>query len=131
MRYLLDTHVALALANGAMGSLSRPMQSLLNDTSNGFVVSVVTLWEIAIKVRLGKLALSTNLEELPAQLAILGIEILNVGLVHTLTEVEPSPSTKDVFDQMLLAVSQAECCGFVTLDRALGDHPLAWRPASA
>jgi len=131
LRYLLDTHVALALANGAMGSLPRPMQSLLNDTSNGFVVSVVTLWEIAIKVRLGKLALSTNLEELPAQLAILGIEILNVGLVHTLTEVEPSPPTNDVFDQMLLAVSQVECCRFVTLDRALRDHPLAWRPASA
>jgi PIN domain nuclease of toxin-antitoxin system len=107
------------------------MQSLLNDTSDGFVVSAVSLWEIAIKGRLGKLTLQMSLENLPAQLAVLGIEILNLSLVHILTELEPSPSTNDLFDRMFLAVAQAERCQFVTLDQALHNHPLAWRPASA
>lgn len=107
------------------------MRSLLVDTSHSFFVSVAGLWEIAIKTRLGKLQLRSCLEELPAHLAILGIEFLDVRLWHSLTVVDPDPPTRDPFDKMLLAVAQVEGCQLVTLDGALRDHPLAWRPASA
>lgn len=105
------------------------MRSLLADTSHSFLVSVAGLWEIAIKARLGKLRLRGSLEELPAHLAILGIEFLDVRLWHSLTLVDPEPPTKDPFDKMLLAVAQVEGCQLVTLDRSLRGHPLAWKPA--
>lgn len=131
MRYLLDTQIALAIANEAVDTLPAALRDVLGDDGNSLVVSVASLWEIAIKARLGKLFLRTALEEVPAQLAIVGIEFMDIKLFHSLTEVEPAPRTNDPFDRMLLAVAQIEQCQFVTLDRALRDHPLAWRPASA
>jgi PIN domain nuclease of toxin-antitoxin system len=131
VRYLLDTHVALALANETPDELPSAMRALLAEPERSFVVSVASLWEIAIKSRLGKLPLKWMLEELPAQLAILGIEFVDVRLFHTLIEVDSSLLAKDPFDRMLIAVAQVEQCEFVTLDKALRDHPLAWKPASA
>lgn len=130
MRYLLDTHVALAVANEATDKFPVALRDLLADPERSFVVSVASLWEIAIKHRLGKLPLKWMLEELPAQLAILGIEFLDVRLFHTLIEVDPSlPS--DPFDRMLIAVAQVERCELVTLDKALRNHPAAWKPSTA
>lgn len=131
MRYLLDTHIALAIANEDIDTLPADLRALLNDPGNRFVVSVASLWEIAIKFRLRKLSLKMRLEELPAQLAIVGIEFIDIRLFHSLSEVEPAPATNDPFDRMLMAVAQVEQWRIVTLDRALRNHPLAWRPASA
>jgi PIN domain nuclease of toxin-antitoxin system len=130
LRYLLDTHIALAIANEATEELPDALRNLLAKPERSFVVSVASLWEIAIKYRLGKLPLKWRLEELPAQLAILGVEFLDVRLFHTLIEVDPS-LPNDPFDRMLIAVAQVERCELVTLDKALRDHPVAWRPASA
>ena len=130
MRYLLDTHIALAVANEATDTLPVALRNLLADAERSFVVSVASLWEIAIKYRLGKLPLKWVLEELPAQLAILGIEFLDVRLFHTLIEIDPS-LPNDPFDRMLIAVAQVERCELVTLDRALRDHPVAWKPSMA
>ncbi len=131
MRYLLDTHIAIAIANEERDALPRPVRILLDDPANEFVLSVASLWEAAIKSRLGKLNLKMRVEELPAQLAIAGIEFIDIRLFHSLTEVDPAPSTNDPFDRMLMAVAQVDRCILVTLDKALVDHPLAWRPASA
>ena len=131
MRYLLDTHIALAIANEAVDTLPVALRDVLGDAANRLVVSVASLWEIAIKARLGKLLLRTRLEEVPAQLAIVGIEFIDIKLFHSLTDVDPAPRTNDPFDRMLMAVAQVEQWQFVTLDRVLREHPLAWRPASA
>jgi len=131
LRYLLDTHIALAVANEATSELPVAVRTLLADSEQDFVVSIASLWEIAIKYRLGKLPLKWMLEELPAQLAIVGIEFIDVRLFHVLTEVQPIPRTNDPFDKMLIAVAEVERCELVTLDKALRDHPLTWRPASA
>lgn len=57
MRYLLDTHTFLwFLADDAQ--LSSPARDLIADGTNTIVLSVGRLWEIAIKVSLGKLTLS-------------------------------------------------------------------------
>jgi PIN domain nuclease of toxin-antitoxin system len=130
VRYLLDTHIALAIANEASRELPKGVRDLLADSAHAFVVSVASLWEIAIKTRLRRLSLHTQLEALPAQLAIVGIEFIDIRLFHSLTQVEPVPPTNDPFDRMLLAVAQIEQCQLITLDRALRNHPLAWRPAS-
>lgn len=131
MRYLLDTHIAIAIANEEQETLPRAVRILLDDPANEFVLSVASLWEAAIKSRLGKLNLKMRLEELPAQLAIAGIEFIDIRLFHSLTEVDPVPSTNDPFDRMLMAVAQVDRCLLVTMDKALGHHPLSWRPASA
>lgn len=79
---------------------------------------------------MGKLPLPCPLREWPRLLSSMAVSIMDIRIEHVLTEANSVPDTKDPFDRLLLAVCQADDMRFVTLDRALVDHPLAWRPAS-
>jgi PIN domain nuclease of toxin-antitoxin system len=57
MKYLLDTHTAIwALGNKA--SLSEKVKAIIDDVSLPLYVSIISAWEIAIKVSIGKLSLT-------------------------------------------------------------------------
>jgi len=90
-------------------------------------VSVASIWELAIKERIGKLPISTPLGLWPDALFLLGVQLLEIRLSHVLADIGPEPDTNDPFDRLLLGTSAAESFDLVTLDRALVDHPLAWR----
>ena len=131
MLLLLDTHILLSLTRGENERFPAFIQNALQNERNAMFASAVSLWEIAIKHRLGKLPLPCAIEEWPAALSALAIALMDVVVSHVVTEADPVPDTKDPFDRLLLATCHAEKMRFVTLDRALLDHPLAWRPASA
>jgi PIN domain nuclease of toxin-antitoxin system len=127
MRLLLDTHIFLALIARSVANLPTAVGAPLSDPDAEHFLSAASLWEIAIKSRLGKLRLRTRLEALPELLDILGIKIVAIDARHALASVEPEPTTRDPFDRMLLAQCQAEGLRLVTMDRALVSHPLAAR----
>lgn len=58
MNYLLDTHVLLWTIAGSE-NLSKRARAIIEDEGNEIIVSAVSLWEIAVKVRIGKLDLGT------------------------------------------------------------------------
>jgi PIN domain nuclease of toxin-antitoxin system len=91
--------------------------------------SAASLWEITIKVRLGKLDLDMQVEELPGYLEQVGFDLLPVTPPHAVYRALPEPPTRDPFDRLLLAQCAIENLRLVTLDRALVDHPLAYKPA--
>jgi PIN domain nuclease of toxin-antitoxin system len=126
MRLLLDTHILLALLEHRMAGLPAGVQALLRDPDNEHHLSAASLWEIAIKARLGKLRLRPSLGALPELLDGLGIAIIPINEHHALAE--PEPKTCDPFDRMLLAQCQIEGLRLVTTDRALVGHPLAAHP---
>lgn len=131
MLVLLDTHILLSLAKGESSQLPAFVQDALRHERNAMFASVVSLWEIAIKYRLGKLASPCPLEQWPRALSAMAVSLMDIGALHVLDEAEPVPDTNDPFDRLLLATCQAEKMRFVTLDRSLIGHPLALRPASA
>jgi PIN domain nuclease of toxin-antitoxin system len=100
---------------------------LLAQDDIAFVVSVASLWEIAIKTRVGKLTADIALADLPAYLAGLGYSLLAIDEHHALAELAADPPIRDPFDRLLLAQCQVEGLKLVTTDRALFGHPLAWR----
>jgi len=100
MRLLLDTHVLLALIERSTASLPAGIGALLEDASNEYHVSAASLWEIAIKWRLGKLRLTPSLRSLPELLRGLGIQIVAISEHNALAAVEPEPMTRDPFDRM-------------------------------
>ena len=126
MKLLLDTHIFLALIGGA-ASLTGQAAALLKDDGGEHHLSAASLWEIAIKSRLGKLKLAAGLGALPGLLDGLGVKILAIDERHALASVEPEPMTRDPFDRMLLAQCKVEGLRLVTIDRALVSHPLAAR----
>ncbi len=91
------------------------------------VVSAASLWEIAIKFRAGKLKLTQPPTHFPLFFLLLGYELMAIGHQHALEDLRDMPLTRDPFDRLLLAQCQVEGLSLVTIDRALVNHPLAWR----
>ena len=125
---LLDTHVMLGMIDPEHYPLPEGMLPTLGDAAHSLSVSSISLWEIAIKHRMGKLPLLIPLDEWPLALSDAKVRLVDISVAHILAELEPLPSTKDPFDRLLLATAEIENLQFVTVDRALLSHPLAWRP---
>ena len=124
MKLLLDTNILLAMLEK---TLAPAFNDALVDEDNDLVASVASLWEIAIKVRLGKLPIKTSLEQIPDAIAAMDIALMTIEVAHVLANVDPLPPTRDPFDRLLLAQCAVENMQLVTTDRALVSHPLAWR----
>ncbi len=115
MRVLLDTHVVLwtlyrkeALGQAAIDVLALPQTRR--------VVSVASLWEIAIKRRLGRLDAP---DDLPAYLSANRHEILPVAADHAWSVGRLPPIHGDPFDRLLVAQAQIEDVPLITHDRLL------------
>jgi PIN domain nuclease of toxin-antitoxin system len=127
MQFLLDTSVLIALVDGRLDGLDRSSRDAVTSPAAVNHASVASLLEIAIKMRLGKLALGLSLRLLPELIERMGLVMLVINSEHVLATVEPEPATRDPFDRLLLGQCQVENMRLVTLDRALSSHPLAWR----
>jgi PIN domain nuclease of toxin-antitoxin system len=123
---LLDSHIVLTALGLVDITLTPAMHREMTYRENVYV-SVASIWELAIKYRLGKLGLSVPPQLLADLLGRLNIEVLPVHARHAVADVGPEPTTKDPFDRLLLGVCAAEGMKLLTIDRDLADHPLAWR----
>jgi PIN domain nuclease of toxin-antitoxin system len=127
MRLLLDSNIIVPLARREIGRLYPAVGALLRSQGDDFFVSVASLWEIAIKTRLGKLNPLVVLADLPDFLVRTGVRLLPITHVHAVEDIADPPATRDPFDKMLLVQCQVEGLRLVTTDRILAAHRLAWR----
>ena len=108
MKLLLDTHAFLWFVQGS-SRLSPRAQALIEDEANEVFLSVVSLWEIAIKVSLGKLQLLQPFETLISQqLRLNAIALLGITPHHTAGIIALPFHHRDPFDRLLIAQAQAE-----------------------
>ncbi len=108
MRVLLDTHAFLwFVLNDAQ--LSTSARCLIEDPTTDVYISPASFWEIAIKVRLGKLDLRSPYDEF-MQRGILGNDftILAIEPRHTSVLTTLPMHHKDPFDRLLIAQAQVE-----------------------
>jgi PIN domain nuclease of toxin-antitoxin system len=106
----MDTHIVLAVLDGRTSTFPAGVRRLLAERKAEFHVSVATLWEIAIKWRPGKLALTAGLDTSPGLLGEIGIALLAINEHHVRAGIEPDPVTRDPFDRLLLAQGQLVAC---------------------
>ena len=128
MNYLLDTHTFLWFIAGD-NQLSRTARKQIENPSNLSFLSIVRFWEIAIKFSLGRLTLHQPFEELfPEQLAINGIDLLELDFRHTVVIAKLPFHHKDPFDRMLIAQAQAEGLHIISKDSAFDEYAIsqAW-----
>ena len=124
MNLLLDTHVFIWL-DAEPEKLSDKVSALICDTANQLFLSVVSVWEIQIKVQLGKLTLRDRLTTLlDEQQAINEIQILPVLLPHTLALAQLPPIHKDPFDRLLIAQALHEGFSLLSHDEAVQRYPV-------
>lgn len=127
MRLLLDTHIVLAILRDDVMRRYPAMAKLLDEQSTIGIVSVASLWEIAIKTRLSKLDPGMPLADISGALRALRLSILAIDVRHAVFAVDPEPETRDPFDRLLLAQCHVDGMQLATVDRMLVDHPLALR----
>jgi PIN domain nuclease of toxin-antitoxin system len=129
MRWLLlDTQILITLIDQRSDRLSERIEAALAAPEARLFVSVASLWEIAIKTRLGKLRLNIAIHLLPELIDAMQVDLLPILASHVLANAEPEPPTRDPFDRLLLAQCAVEGFRLVTIDRALVAHPLAFAP---
>lgn len=130
MRLLLDTNILIPLVDGGGRELPAGTLEALRDEDTILWASVVSIWEVAIKHRLGKLPLPIPLRDWPAALKTLNVTAMTIRTAHVIQAVQPRPEVNDPFDYLLLGICQAEQMQLLTLDDRLRGHPLAWRPSA-
>lgn len=119
MKLLLDTHILLWWLDDDP-QLKPRLRRMLADQRHEIIVSIASLWEVAIKHQVGKLAASAPL--IAANLAEQGLSPLSVSVDH-LAAIERMPRHHgDPFDHLLLAQAQVEGAALMTLDAQLGSY---------
>ena len=121
MKFLLDTHALLWwLADDSQ--LGRQARELVEDPGNDVLVSMVSLWEIAAKTRIGKL--QAELKEITDAVQQEGFTLLDIGIAHLLTLAELPMHHRDPFDHLLIAQAIAEDATFISEDPTMARYPV-------
>lgn len=116
MKLLLDTHTFLWFIMGSP-NLSANARVLIENQANEKYLSIASLWEIAIKVSIGKLVLSAPFDTLiPQQLSVNGFELLNLEVAHTAALINVPFQHCDPFDRLLIAQATVEQMQILSID---------------
>ncbi len=122
MELLLDTHTFLWWLDGNR-SLHKYARGLIAKEDNPIYVSAASAWEIATKVRIGKLDGARDVAEaLPSCLASQGFQPLSITIDHAQRAGALPGPHRDPFDRMLIAQSLAENIPIVSNDRAFDGY---------
>ena len=115
MRLLIDTHILIWFLEGNK-LLSKSRRQIIANPQNDIFISIASLWEMAIKISIGKLTLAKPLADVLKQIVIEGFEILSILPEHTLQVSNLPLHHRDPFDRILIAQSQVENLGIITGD---------------
>ena len=124
MRLLLDTHVFIWWADNPE-RLSPVALAALEDEANELILSVASVWEMQIKIQLGKLKLSLPLKSLVNhQQETNNLTVSPVALPHVLSLDALPFYHKDPFDRLLIAQSIEDDLTLVTADSHFSAYPV-------
>ncbi len=122
MRFLLDTHFVLWLPIGGRG-ISRVARALLEDSTNEFLFSVASLWEIALKRSRYPRAFAFEPREVRRQMLENDYEELPVLGPHSVAVDSLAPIHRDPFDRLLIAQAIVERITLLTVDATISHYP--------
>ncbi len=123
-RVLLDTHVFLWFIT-ADPRLDAEAVEILDEPSVDVLLSVASLWEIAIKHSIGKLKLLDGYEALvTGQVEENGIHLLPIEPRHLLRLTDLPLHHRDPFDRLLVAQAVEEDLPIIGADEAFDAYPV-------
>ncbi len=124
MRVLLDTHAFLWFIMGD-ARLSATARGLIEDATNERLVSAASLWEIAVKVSIGKLTLTEPFEVIiPRELSQNGFQILSITVAHLTILCSLPFHHRDPFDRLLVAQAMSDKMPLVSIDGVVDAYPV-------
>jgi PIN domain nuclease of toxin-antitoxin system len=137
MKLLLDTHCWLwwfaqpeRLSEDAIRLTARYANAQIADETNELWFSVASIWEIGIKVAIGKLQLPEPIDSyISTRMVNLGARFLEITAPHALQAAALPLHHRDPFDRMLIAQAKIEGMTLVSADpifQQYSDLSLLW-----
>lgn len=124
MKVLLDTHTFIWWDNEP-SKLSPLALKLCQDPMTSILLSVASIWEMQIKLQLGKLILKLPLTDIIfSQQQTNGIDILPVTLAHVIALQNLPTPHKDPFDRLLVAQANVEGTVLLSADSIFAQYPV-------
>jgi PIN domain nuclease of toxin-antitoxin system len=122
VRLLVDTH-ALIWTLDEPHRLSATAAAAISDPTNDRLLSAATIWEVAIKVGLGKLSLSLPYRQwVEKAVADLRLTILPITVEYAERQIALPMHHKDPFDRLLIAQALVEGVPIVCADPAFDPY---------
>ena len=123
MNLLLDTHAVIWFLNGDP-QLSKTASFLISDLASVRFTSMATIWEIAIKVKTGKLDIGFPINDLMDKLLLNGMIVLPIEFRHVLQTNNLDLHHRDPFDRMIIAQSITEELTIISKDKNFSLYPI-------
>jgi len=125
MRYLLDTHIVLWFFDEIEKLPESTYRSILDSTSEKYV-SIVSAWELAIKIGTKKLDFDGGMSEFFRMIDDNGFGLLPVRRKHIKT-LETLPLLhRDPFDRLLISTAIVENLTLITADENIHKYDVSW-----
>jgi len=122
-RNLLDTHTLIWFIDGNKELSQTARQEIEAENATNFV-SIASLWEIAIKVSVGKLELKTSFNQINLKLTENGFEILPVTYEDTLIISALPFHHRDPFDRIIIAQAMTNKLTIISKDEQFSSYSI-------
>jgi hypothetical protein len=121
MKFLLDTHILLWAA-GSPEKLSQQAKSIIEESENELFFSAASLWEISIKIGLGRDDFIVDARVLRRALIDNGYQELSITGLHSVSVEDLPVIHKDPFDRILLSQAMVEGFTLLTSDKTIAQY---------
>ncbi|MDO8365600.1 MAG: type II toxin-antitoxin system VapC family toxin [Saprospiraceae bacterium] len=123
MKYLIDTHILIWFGE-TNDRLPIRFREIIEDTTNAIYVSHASIWEMTIKMSLGKLKVIYTLAEWEKFLLANKFTLLPTSFKHYQALQSPPFHHQDPFDRLMIAQAIAEDFTFISHDPKFSDYPV-------
>lgn len=121
MQYLIDTHTFIWFLKGSE-NLSKCSREIIENEENEIFISIVSLWEISIKVALGKLQMTAPYETILADIYQADMAIVSLDFAHTVMQSSLPFYHKDPFDRLIASQALSEKMDLLSNDAIFDNY---------
>lgn len=125
MKCLLDTHTTLWFFDN-VEKLSKKVYNAILDPKNEKYVSIASVWELAIKISIGKLTFEGGVDNFIYTIEDNGFELFPLKADHV-SQVAKLPFIhRDPFDRILVSTAMCEEMSLLTSDANIQKYDVSW-----
>jgi PIN domain nuclease of toxin-antitoxin system len=121
MRFLLDTHLLLWALNDP-DRLSKATRDAIESPDNDVLFSTASIWEVAIKTRLGRPDFAVRAEKIATEAIARGFAELLIRWQSASAVADLPMHHRDPFDRIIVAQAVTEPVHLYTVDRKLAPY---------
>ena len=123
MKYLLDTHVLLWMFDES-DNIPKNTKNIIENIDNQCFISIISLYEIAIKKNIGKLNTKNSISTFQKEIDKVGLELLpiTVKYLEKYVDLPQISNHKDPFDRLIIATAIDENLQMITADEKFENY---------